>query len=103
MTTANLNTYTRKVTIGDASSEESRGQVAVTEEDFALLRCIASEGVKSVGDRLHRGGPTMVTELVIGNVLYHLVEVIRKHDISMVTLRKHKAAKPKKNPRGEPE
>ena len=88
---------------GDASSEVGRGQIAVTEEDFDLLLRIASEGVKSVGDRPHRGSPTMVTELVIGDVRYYVVDAIRKHDIAMVTLRKHKVSRPKKNPRGEPE
>ncbi len=76
---------------GNPAREANRQQIAVVAEDFLMLYEITELGMKSPGEKLNRGSPTMVTEYTINGIRYHLVESIRNGNVTMVTFRKHEA------------
>lgn len=75
---------------GDQTREAARRQIAVSTEDFLLLQLVSELGVRSAGDRLHRGSPTTVTTHDVDEVHYVLVEEVRSKDLSVVTMYKQR-------------
>jgi heptosyltransferase-2 len=78
---------------GHLSSEIQRGQIPVTTEDLAQFESLAASGSLEIGNKQHRGCPTIVTTSTDGRYHYTIVQAIRSRDVTLVTMHKRQAKK----------
>jgi heptosyltransferase II len=78
---------------GNTQTEAARGQICVTTGDLMKIADLAPAGQIELGNKLHRGSPTVVTTLEDSGYQYTLVQAIRAHDMTVITLHKRQAKK----------
>lgn len=76
---------------GDAKKESSRGQVAVTLDDFFLIKKVINKPDKISVEKNRRGQLTLVYEKKIGDVYIYIEEVRTHKELVMASMRKRKA------------
>lgn len=76
---------------GVPAAEHSRGQLAVTQGDFALVQQIALAGTRELLPTMSRGSPVVKVRHTVDGVEYTLMEVVRRRDVTLGSMWKRKA------------
>jgi hypothetical protein len=76
---------------GNATTEALRGQVAITDADFERLQKIAAGGKRELSERTNRGSPVVTVQMTLGGYDYTVQEVVRRDDVTLVTMWKKKS------------
>jgi len=79
---------------GSLQREATRGQIAVTIDDFSLIpKIIANPDAIRYEGINKQGNPVLIYEKTIGNKVFYLEEIrVRRKEVAMQTMYKRKAS-----------